>query len=401
MVQSDGFTFRAGEPAASVSDEFKGPVGALQVPTRLLMGPGPANLSPRVSLAQSLPLLGHMHPPFFKIMDEIQGGLRYAFQTSTKNTCLMSGTGHTGMEACISNLVEAGDTVLVGNSGIWGQRVCDMAERYGAKVINLEVPAGTSVPLAKVKEALDEHKPALYFVCQGESSTGVHQSLAGLGDACRKVNCLLLVDTVCSLGGVPFFADDWGIDAMYSGSQKCLGGPPGAAPLMFGERAMAKLQARTTKVRSYYFDLNLVGDYWGWYNKRFYHHTGMVNTWYAMREALAIVADESLPKMWSRHRACHDQLWEGLTEMGLEPFVENEDERLVTVNTIKVPDGIDWAGVVGNCMDKYSVEIAGGLGPTAGRIWRVGLLGYNANTANTQLVLDAIKDGLKKQGRAL
>ncbi|KAL4426055.1 hypothetical protein ABPG77_007851 [Micractinium sp. CCAP 211/92] len=391
---------RPGEPTPPVSDAHRGPTGVLEIPQRFLMGPGPANADPRILAAQSLPLLGHMHPPFLKIMDEVQQGLRYLFQTDSKYTLCASGTGHSGMEMAIANLLEPGEKIIVGNNGIWGTRVCDMAERFGAEVVNLQTPAGTSFSLEALTSAIEEHKPALLFLCQGESSTGVHQSLAGVGDVCRKNGTLLLVDTVCSLGGVPLYADEWKVDAIYSGSQKCLSAPPGAAPVMFGERAWAKLKNRKTKVRSYYLDLNLVGNYWGWDAPapRAYHHTGMTSMWYAMREALAIVSEEGLDAMWARHEAVHKQLWEGLSAMGLQPFVEDPKDRLVTVNTIKVPEGVDWAAVCKNAMDKYSVEIAGGLGPTFGKIWRVGLMGYNARPANVELVLAAFRDGLAQQG---
>ncbi|KAI3429701.1 hypothetical protein D9Q98_005786 [Chlorella vulgaris] len=389
---------RPGEPTPAISDAHKGPTGVLEIPQRFLMGPGPANADPRILAAQSLPLLGHMHPPFLKIMDEVQQGLRYLFQSDTKYTLCASGTGHAGMEMAIANLLEPGEKIVVGNNGIWGTRVCDMADRFGAEVVNLQTAAGTSFSLAELTAALEQHKPAVLFLCQGESSTGVHQSLAGVGEACAKNGTLLLVDTVCSLGGVPMYADAWGVDAIYSGSQKCLSAPPGAAPLMLNDKALQKIKSRKTKVRSYYLDLNLVGDYWGWFGSRSYHHTGMVSMWYAMREALAIVSEEGLEAGWVRHEQAHKALWAGLSEMGLHPFVADPKDRLVTVNTIKVPEGVDWAAVCKNAMDKFSVEIAGGLGPTAGQIWRVGLMGYNAKPANVELVLAAFKDGLTQQG---
>lgn len=331
-------------------------------------------------------------------MDEIQQGLRYLFQTKSPYTLAVSGTGHAGMEACIANLVEPGETVIVGNKGIWGERVCDMADRFGANVVELKKEAGKTFSFDELKSAVEAHKPAVLFLCQGESSTGVQQSLAGLGDLCQKNGTLLLVDTVCSLGGVPLFADDWKIDAIYSGSQKCLSAPPGAAPLFLSDRALKKIKSRKTKVRSYYLDMNLVGDYWGWFGSRSYHHTGMVSMWYAMREALALVAEEGLDAMWKRHQAVHEQLWDGLKKMGLEPFVEDPKDRLCTVNTIKVPTGVDWAAVCKNAMDKYDVEIAGGLGPSAGKVWRIGLMGYNATPATVELVLAAFRDGLAQQG---
>ncbi|KAK9813216.1 hypothetical protein WJX72_010906 [[Myrmecia] bisecta] len=389
---------RPREPIPAVSDEFRGLKTPLQVPARILMGPGPSNAHPRVLAAQSLPLLGHLHPPFLHIMDEIQAGLRYAFQTTSKYTLLISGTGHAGMEAAISNLLEPGQTIVVGNNGIWGTRVCDMAARFGGNVIDLKTPAGTSFSLEQLTSAVEQHKPAVLFLCQGESSTGAHQSLAGVGDLCHKHNCLLLVDTVCSLGGVPLFADAWGIDCIYSGSQKCLSAPPGASPFFMSERAVQALQARKTKPATYNLDLNLIGDYWGWFAKRSYHHTGPVSTWYAMREAMAIVCEIGLEPMWKRHLEMHNRLWAGLSQLGLQPFVEDEKDRLITVNTIKVPEGVDFLAVAKYAMDTYSLEIAGGLGPTAGKVWRVGIMGYNATAANVDLVIMAFAEGLKQQG---
>lgn len=371
----------------------------MEVPQRLLMGPGPANAYPRILAAQALPLLGHMHPPFLKIMDEISEGLRYAFQTDSKYTLMVSGTGHAGMEAAIANLLEPGEKILVGNAGIWGERVADLSARYGGDVIELKCPTGTTFSQEELTAALEKHKPAVLFLCQGESSTGTHQSLAGLGEVCRRTGTLLLVDTVCSLGGVPLFADQWGIDCIYSGSQKCLSGPPGAAPFFFSDRAMEKLHSRKTKPATFNLDMNLIGDYWGWYGKRSYHHTGPVSTFYAMREALAIVNEEGLDSLWARHLAAHNQLWEGLSSLGLKPFVENEQDRLITVNTIKVPEGVDWAAVVKNAMDKFNLEIAGGLGPTAGKVWRIGCMGYNARPGPIALTIEAFRDGLQQQGR--
>lgn len=338
------------------------------------------------------------HPPFFAIMDEIRSGLQYLFQTESPYTLCVSGTGHAGMEACIANLLEPGETIVVGNKGIWGARVVDMAARYGAKVVDLKAAPGTTFSLDTLRGALEEHRPAVLFLVQGDSSTGVHQSLAGVGDACRATGTLLLVDTVCSQGGVPMFADAWGVDAIYTGSQKCLSAPPGAAPLMFSQRAVDKLRARSSPVRSYYFDLNLVGAYWGWFGARIYHHTGMVSMWYAMREALAIVAEEGLEAAWARHAAQYAALWEGLEGMGLQRYVRADADRLITVNTVGIPPGVDGAALSKHAMDHYNVEIAGGLGPTAGLVWRVGLMGYNARPVNVQLVLTAFRHALRDQG---
>ncbi|KAJ9506335.1 pyridoxal phosphate-dependent transferase [Haematococcus lacustris] len=397
---AERFAAREGETVVAISNAHRGPSGVLDVPARLLMGPGPANAHPRVLAAQTLPLLGHMHPPFIKIMDEIQEGLRYIFQTNSKYVLMTSGTGHAGMEMCIANLVEPGDRVIVGNAGIWGERVAEMTQRFRGQVIKMKAPLGESLALGPLKAAIEQHKPALVFLCQGESSTGTHQNLAGVGEACRKAGSLLLVDTVCSLGGVPLFADDWQVDAIYSGSQKCLSGPPGAAPLFFSERALEKLQRRKSPPATYNLDLNLVGDYWGWYkDARSYHHTAPVSTLYAMREALAVVAEEGLDCMWKRHQAMHEVLWEGLQGLGLKPFVSKPEHRLATVNTIAVPEGVDWAALTKHAMDKYSLEIAGGLGPSAGKVWRIGVMGYNARPQNIELVIAAFRDGLKQQGK--
>ncbi|KAG2495109.1 hypothetical protein HYH03_006719 [Edaphochlamys debaryana] len=390
---------RASEEIVAVDNTHKQAQSVISVPSRLLMGPGPANAHPRVLNAQALPLLGHMHPPFLHIMDEMSEGLRYALQTKSKYTLMISGTGHAGMEAAIANLVEPGDKVLVGNAGIWGERVGILSRRYNADVVEIKCPTGETFSYADLKKAVETHKPKVLFLCQGESSTGTHQSLAGVGELCRANGTLLLVDTVCSLGGVPLFADAWGVDCIYSGSQKCLSGPPGAAPFFMSERAMEKLAKRKTPPATYNLDLNLIGDYWGWWNKRSYHHTGPVSTFYAMREALQIVAEEGLEPMWARHQEMHHRLWDGLRSLGLKPFVEKEEHRLITVNTIKVPEGVDWAKVVKHAMDEYSLEIAGGLGPTAGKVWRIGIMGFNAKPQNVDLVIDAFRAGLKQQGK--
>lgn len=390
---------RAGEDVPDVDSTHVGPSGVIEVPERILMGPGPSNANPRILAAQSLPLLGHMHPPFIKIMDEISQGLRYLFQTKSNYTLLISGTGHAGMEAAIANLIEPGEKIIVGVNGIWGERVADLAGRYGAEVIELKRPPGETFSYEELKEAVKMHKPAVLFLVQGESSTGTHQALGGgLGEACREAGTLLVVDTVAALGGVPLFADEWGIDCIYSGSQKCLSAPPGASPFFLSERAVAKLRARKTKVASYNLDLTLIGDYWGWSaGPRKYHHTGAVSTYYAMREALAIAAEEGLTAMWDRHLRMHQQLWAGLRGLGLEPFVEREEDRLITVNTIKVPPGVDWAAVNKYAMDTYNLEIAGGLGPTIGKVWRIGLMGYNAKPSAVDLVIAAFRGALAAQ----
>eukprot|EP00201_Polytomella_parva_P022457 CAMPEP_0175040986 /NCGR_PEP_ID=MMETSP0052_2-20121109/1630_1 /TAXON_ID=51329 ORGANISM="Polytomella parva, Strain SAG 63-3" /NCGR_SAMPLE_ID=MMETSP0052_2 /ASSEMBLY_ACC=CAM_ASM_000194 /LENGTH=401 /DNA_ID=CAMNT_0016303383 /DNA_START=57 /DNA_END=1262 /DNA_ORIENTATION=- len=393
------YAARPGEEVPPIDEAHRKVLGPIEVPQRILMGPGPSNAHPRILNAQSLPLLGHMHPPFLKIMDDIQEGLRYLFQTNSKYTLLISGTGHNGMEASIANLIEPGETILIGTNGIWGERVATMAERYGANVVQMKVAPGGSFSQEDFKKSLAEHKPAVLFLVQGESSTGVHQSLAGVGDLCHEHGTLLVVDSVASLGGVPFFADKWGVDCSYSGSQKCLSAPPGAAPFMLSERAFQKVQNRKVPPQTYALDINLIGDYWGWFNKRFYHHTGPISTFYALREALTLVAEEGLENMWKRHQDMATQLWEGLSKLGLEPYPAKEEDRIITVNTVKVPEGVDWAALIKNAMDTYSVELSGGLGPSVGKVWRVGVMGYNARPQNIELVIAAFRDGLQKQGK--
>jgi len=257
---------------------------------------------------------------------------------------------------------------------------------------------GTSFTLSQLTAAVEEHKPEILFVTHGESSTGVVQRLYGLGPMCHSHNCLLAVDTVASLGGAPIKADQLEIDVIYTGSQKVLGVPPGTAPISFSPRAVDRYLARKTPPISFYFDLTWLGEYWDcWPGKgRVYHHTAPTNSMYALREGLAILAEEGLENCWRRHRLCADRLHEGLAELGLELFVEDPDSRLPTVNTIKVPDGLDWKAVIGHCMKHHKVEISGGLGPTAGKVWRIGVMGNNASIKTVNAVLDAVGEALKQ-----
>mmetsp|Transcript_39370 Transcript_39370/g.47736 ORF Transcript_39370/g.47736 Transcript_39370/m.47736 type:complete len:422 (+) Transcript_39370:79-1344(+) len=384
---------------ATVSEAHKPAVGVpLVVPQRILMGPGPSNSHPECLAAMALPQLGHMHPPFLKIMDDISEYLRYLCQTNSKYTMAVSGSGHAAMEAAVANILEPGEKVLVGNNGIWGSRVCELAERFGGEVINLQKEAGSTYSLEELKTAIETHKPQVMFLCQGESSAGTMQQIEGVGDICKANDCLLIVDTVCTLGGVPVLVDEWGIDVLYSGAQKALSCPPGASPFVMSERAMEKLQTRKTKVASYNFDMKLIGEYWGWFGARSYHHTGPISNFYALRQALQVTCDEGLEPLWARHQAMYERLWAGLTDIGLEPFVEDPASRLPCVNCIKVPEGVDWAAVCKYAMDTYNLEIAGGLGPSAGKVWRIGVMGYNAKPWNVDLTVAAFKGGLEAQG---
>ena len=369
----------------------------LRVPTKTLMGPGPSTAHPRVLEAAKLPLLGHLHGEFVKIMVEVQAQLRYAFQTDSRYVLAVSGTGHAAMEAAVANFVEPGDVVLVGVNGIWGERMCDLVERYAGKVVRMDKAGGEVFSLEDIERELvaNKGKVSLVFLTHGESSTGTLQPIDGVGELCRKHGALFFLDTVCTLGCVPFNVDSQGIDITYSGSQKCLGAPPGASPLSVSSAAMAKLKKRATQPFTYYFDLNLLGKYWGFGDKpRWYHHTGMVTNMYTLREALSILQEEGLHEAWTRHREAAEQLWAGLERMGLELFVDRVENRLPTVTTVKVPEGVDWKEVASFMMTKHRIEISGGLGPTAGKVWRIGIMGYNAGPQQVNRLLHALKQAL-------
>ena len=364
----------------------------LDVPTRLLLGPGPSNAHPRVLQAIGMRQVGHLDPNFIEVMNDVQELLRYLFQTDNQLTVPISGTGSAAMEASLANSVEPGDVVLVGIIGYFGERIAEMADRYGADVRRMDKEWGGVFSLDELRAGLEKHRPSVLALVHGETSSGACQPLEGVGALCREYDCLLLVDTVASLGGVPFFSDDWLVDIVYSGSQKCLSCPPGLGPLTLGPRAVEKVMNRKTKIRSWYFDLTLLMKYWG--NERTYHHTAPINLNYALRESLRLAAEEGLEARWARHRAAAEQLWAGLAEMGLKCHVE-PDLRLVTLTTVRVPDGVDAKAVAGRLLNEYNIEIAGGFGPLAGQVWRVGLMGFNARRENVTLLLEAMKQVLK------
>ncbi|NWY03563.1 SPYA protein, partial [Nothoprocta ornata] len=367
----------------------------LAVPQRLLLGPGPSNAPPRVLAAATHQLLGHMHPEMLQIMDEVKAGIQYAFQTRNALSLAVSGTGHCAMEAALFNVAEPSDSVLVGINGIWGERAADVAARLGVRV---RVPGPSPAPraLALSVQGLVRHKPTVLFLAHGESSTGVLQPLEGLGELCHRHGCLLLVDSVASLGGAPILMDQQEIDILYSGPQKVLGAPPGSAPISFSERAREKMLRRKTKPPSFYLDMLCLGSYWGCDGpSRMYHHTAPIQSLYCLREGLAMLAEQGLEKSWVRHRANCVSLCQGLQELGLELFVKEEKARLPTVTTVKVPEDCDWKEIVTYVMDKYSIEIVGGLGPTAGKVFRIGLMGYNSTAANVDRVLQALRDALQ------
>ncbi|XP_046744642.1 alanine--glyoxylate aminotransferase [Diprion similis] len=374
--------------------ELLGPLG---VPEKTLMAPGPSNASNRVRHALQHPLLGHLHPEMCQLMDEVKAGIQYAFQTKNRLTLAISASGHGGMEACLGNILELGETVLIARCGLWGERAANMAIRIGAHVEFLDTKPGVAFTLEQLEAAVKRHRPAVVFVVHAESSTGMKQSLPGVGDIVHRYGGLLIVDTVASIGGESFYADAWGVDAVYTGSQKVLGAPPGITPVTFSPAAEKKIFERKTQVPVYYWDMTILGDYWSCFGKstRIYHHTISATLIYGLREALAQLAEERLPNSWARHAAAAARLEKRLAARGLEFFISNPENRLRTIVSVKVPPGVDWKLVTQRAMKKYKVEIGGGLGPTVGKIFRIGLMGVNADTEHVDRVWEAFDDGLK------
>jgi alanine-glyoxylate transaminase/serine-glyoxylate transaminase/serine-pyruvate transaminase len=321
-------------------------------------------------------------------MNEVQSLLRYTWQTDNQLTIPVSGTGSAAMEGTLANVVEPGDVVLVAVKGYFGHRLIDMAGRYGADVRKLVKPWGQVFNLEELKIALETHRPAVLAIVHAETSTGALQPLEGLGELCREYNCLLLVDTVTSLGGVPLFIDEWGIDLSYSCTQKGLGCPPGLGPFTMSPRAIEKMHGRQHQVANWYLDMSLLTKYWG--NDRTYHHTAPVNMNYALRESLRIIAEEGLAERWQRHRANAELLWEGLADLNLTCHVDRQ-HRLPTLTTVRIPDGVDGKAISAKLLKEYNIEIAGGLGELAGLVWRIGLMGYNSRPENVLLLLEALK----------
>ncbi len=363
----------------------------LAMPQRLLLGPGPSNAHPEILQAMNTPPVGHLDPAFLGLMDEIQSLLRYVWQTENPLTIAVSGTGTAAMEATIANSVEPGDVVLVGVAGYFGNRLVDMAGRYGADVRTISKPWGKTFTLEDLRTALETHRPAILALVHAETSTGARQPLEGVSELCQEFDCLLLVDTVTSLGGVPIFLDEWGVDLAYSCSQKGLGCPPGASPFTMSHRAMQKLQQRPTKVENWYLDISLLSKYWG--SERVYHHTAPINLYYALREALRLLAQEGLENCWQRHQKNAEYLWKSLENLGLSLHVEREF-RLPTLTTVCIPDGVDGKAIARKLLDEYNIEIGGGLGELAGKVWRIGLMGYNSRPESVDQLITALRDVL-------
>ncbi|BAY62191.1 alanine--glyoxylate aminotransferase [Calothrix brevissima NIES-22] len=377
----------------SINDSQRLQIAPLEVPSRLLLGPGPSNAHPAVLQAMNTSPVGHLDPAFLALMDEIQSLLRYVWQTENPLTIAVSGTGTAAMEATIANITEPGDVVLIGVAGYFGNRLVDMAGRYGADVRTITKPWGQVFNLEELRHALETHRPAILALVHAETSTGARQPLEGVGDLCREFGTLLLVDTVTSLGGVPIFLDNWGVDLAYSCSQKGLGCPPGASPFTMSPRAIEKLQQRRTKVSNWYLDMNLLGKYWG--SERVYHHTAPINLYYALREALRLVAEEGLANCWQRHQKNVEYLWDGLEDLGLSLHVEREF-RLPTLTTVCIPEGLDGKVIARQLLNEHNIEIGGGLGELAGKVWRVGLMGFNSRKESVDKLLEALRQVLAK-----
>lgn len=361
----------------------------LQPPSRILLGPGPSNVHPRVLQAMSTPLVGHLDPAFLRIMDETKRLLQLVFQTRNELTIPISGTGSAGMEACLVNVLEPGDEAVVCVNGVFGTRMADIVERCGAKLLKVEAPWGRVIDPADVAAALRRcTRPKLVGIVHAETSTGAWQPLEEIGQAVHAAGALFLVDTVTSLGGCPVRVDAWGIDACYSGTQKCLSCPPGLSPITFGPRALDVLRRRKTKVQSWYLDLTMIEKYWG--AERVYHHTAPITMNYALYEALRLIEEEGLEARWRRHERNHVALKAGLAAIGLT-IASQENHQLWTLNSVRIPDGVDDAKVRSALLDEFNIEIGGGLGPLKGKTWRIGLMGESSSTGNVLFLLSAIE----------
>ncbi|MCC5609099.1 alanine--glyoxylate aminotransferase family protein [Nostoc sp. CHAB 5834] len=377
----------------SINDSGRLQLTPLEIPSRLLLGPGPSNAHPAVLQAMNTSPVGHLDPAFLALMDEIQSLLRYVWQTENPLTIAVSGTGTAAMEATIANAVEPGDVVLIGVAGYFGNRLVDMAGRYGADVRTITKPWGQVFNLDELQTVLKTHRPTILALVHAETSTGARQPLEGVADLCDEFGTLLLVDSVTSLGGVPLFLDAWGVDLAYSCSQKGLGCPPGASPFTMSPRAVEKLQQRQTKVANWYLDMLLLGKYWG--AERTYHHTAPINLYYALREALRLLAEEGLANSWQRHQKNVEYLWEGLENLGLSMHVEQQ-YRLPTLTTVCIPTGVDGKAIARQLLNEYNIEIGGGLGELAGLVWRVGLMGFNSRKESVDQLLAALRQVLPK-----
>lgn len=369
---------------------------ALDPPARLLLGPGPSNVHPRVLRALATPIVGHLDPAYLQLMDETRRMLRYAFQTTNELTLPISATGSAGMEACLVNLLEPGDEAVIGVNGVFGTRMADIAERCGAEVIRVEAPWGRIIEPDAVRSALTQtRRPKLVAIVHAETSTGVWQPLEEIAELAHAAEALFVVDAVTSLAGVPLRIDEWGIDACYSGTQKCLSCPPGLAPLTFGPRAVEALRARRRKVASWYLDLTMIEQYWG--SDRVYHHTAPISMTFALYEALRLVVAEGLEARWERHQHHHKALKAGLAAIGLT-LAAQEGRQLPQLNSVRIPPGVDDAAVRSRLLHEFGIEIGAGLGPLKGQAWRIGLMGESSSATSVLSVLHALERALPDAG---
>lgn len=365
---------------------------------RTLLGPGPSDVHPRVLEALSRPTIGHLDPTFIALMDEIKGLLQYAFQTQNALTMPVSAPGSAGMEACFVNLVEPGDQVVVCINGVFGLRMKENVERCGGIPILVEDPWGSAISPETLEQTLSDNPQAVIVaLVQAETSTGAESDVARLVEIAHQHDCLTIVDAVTALGGTPVKVDEWGIDAIYAGTQKCLSCTPGLAPVSFNEAALEKVRKRTSKVQSWFLDLNLVMGYWGEGAKRAYHHTAPINALYALHEALLMLQEEGLENAWARHAANHQALKAGLEALGLN-FVVAEENRLPQLNAVTIPTGVDDARVRSRLLQEYNLEIGAGLGDLAGKVWRIGLMGYASRAENILFCVAALEAILTSEG---
>ena len=368
-------------------------IASFHPPKRVLMGPGPSNVSERVLAAMARPTIGHLDPMFVGMMDEVKTLLQYAFQTKNPLTMPVCAPGSAGMETCFVNLVEPGDKVVICQNGVFGGRMKENVERCGATAIMVQDEWGTAVDPNKLEDALkaNPNTKVVAFV-HAETSTGAQSDAKTLVEIAHRHGCLTIVDAVTSLGGTPLKVDEWAIDAIYSGTQKCLSCTPGLSPVSFSERAVDVIKSRKTKVQSWFMDLNLVMGYWG-SGKRAYHHTAPINALYGLHEALVILQEEGLENAWARHARNHQMLKAGLEAMGLR-FVVKESDRLPQLNSVYIPEGVDDAAVRQSLLNDYNLEIGAGLGVLAGKIWRIGLMGHTSNPDNVVYCLSALEEVL-------
>ena len=373
-------------------------IRSFKPPVRTLMGPGPSDVHPRILEALSRPTIGHLDPAFISMMDELKELLQYAFQTKNAMTMPVSAPGSAGMETCFVNLVEPGDKVIVCQNGAFGGRMKENVERCGGLAVMVEDVWGEAIDIGKLEDALKANSDArIVAMVHAETSTGAQSDVAALVKLARAHDCLTIVDAVTSLGGTLLKVDEWQIDAIYSGSQKCLSCTPGLSPVSFSERALEKVRNRQSKVQSWFMDLNLVMGYWGTGTKRAYHHTAPINALYSLHEALVMLQEEGVENAWARHKQNHLALKAGLEAMGLT-FIVKEADRLPQLNTVSIPAGVDDASVRSRLLNDYNLELGAGLGALAGKVWRIGLMGHSSRAENILLCVAALESVLGDMG---